>query len=275
VGIPDTPTRSADLVQAWSASADAVLELVGHLDDHELVAATDLPGWNVRDILAHLAHLESELAGEASTLADESEIPADARDDPFRAYTERGVAARRARTTTELIAELERAVHVLRQTLEADEPGDPPASFPRPGTTWEPLLRDRTLDYWMHEQDIRRAVGHPGGWDSPGAELTVRQFAAALPYVVGKKVRPPAGTTVAFTVTRPAGADEVTIAVGEDGRARVVDVGADDADVHLSMSVQDFVLACGGRRSPDQLDATVDGDAALGAAVLAAMSVTP
>ena len=275
VSTPDTSTALTSLVQAWSTSAEAVLELVRHLDDDELAAATDLPGWSVRDIVAHLAHLESELAGGDRVLAGDDAIPADALGDPFRAYTEKGVAARRDRPWSELLVELEEAVARLRATLAADPPPDPPASFPRPGTSWEPLLRDRTFDYWMHEQDIRRAVGRPGGWDSLGAEVTVRQFRAALPFVVGKKVRPPAGTAIAWTVTRPGGVDDVTITMGEDGRARPVEQSAADADVRVSMSVEDFVLACGGRRPPDELDATVDGDAALGQAVLAAMSVTP
>ena len=31
---------------------------------------------------------------------------------------------------------------------------------------WRTLLRNRPLDVWMHEQDVRRAVGRPGGMDT-------------------------------------------------------------------------------------------------------------
>ncbi len=263
------------LVEAWSASAETVLDLVTTLDEDQLATPTDLPGWTVRDILAHLAHLESELAGEPPVLADESQIPPDAIDDPFRAHTERGVAARRDRDTAELVAELRGAVDQLREVLAEPTPASPPTSFPRPGTTWEPLLRDRTFDYWMHEQDIRRAIGQPGGWDSPGALLSLGVLRAALPYVVGKKVAPPVGTTVAVTVHGPAWSDTAVVQVADDGRARPADGAAADADVRLDMSAETFVLAGGGRRDPDDLDITIEGDPGLGQQLVAALAVTP
>lgn len=272
-----TPSTSAlhSLVDAWSASAQAVLDLVQTLNEDDLDRATDLPGWTVRDIVAHLAHLESELAGREAVLASDDEIPEDARADPFRAYTEKGVAARRGRAWSELLVELEGAVATLRETLAVDPPPDPPASFPRPGTTWEPLLRDRTFDYWMHEQDIRRAVGRPGGWDSPGAAVTVRVLQAALPFVVGKKVRPTTGTTVGWVVRAPSRTDELVVRMDDDGRARPCDVPVAEADASLSMSLEDFVLVAGGRASPQSLGVDLSGDVDLAGRVLAAMSVTP
>lgn len=263
------------LVEAWSASASSVLDLLTTLSEDDFATATDLPGWTVRDIVAHLAHLESELAGGEPVLADESEIPADARDDAFRSYTERGVAARRSRSTAELLAELTSAVDRLRTTLDAPEPPAPPASFPRPGRTWEPLLRDRTFDFWMHEQDIRRALDREGGWDSPGALLSIATLRAAIPYVVGKKVRPPAGSTIAITIEGTDWADTVTVNVGDDGRAREVAAGAEAPDAGLTMTAQDFVLAGGGRRDPATLEVEVTGDTDLARRVLTSLAVTP
>ena len=52
----------------------------------------------------------------------------------------------------------------------------------------------------MHEQDIRRAIGRPGGYDSPVAAHVLRTFGRALPMVVGKRVAPPAGTIVRLDV---------------------------------------------------------------------------
>lgn len=271
----DTSAPPSDLVDAWSTSAQAVLDLLRTLADDDFSRPTDLPGWTVHDVVAHLAHLESELAGDEPALADEDAIPVDAKADAFRAYTERGVAARRDDLPAVLIDTLDDAVGRLRETLASSAPSGPPASFPRPGTTWAALLRDRVVDFWMHEQDVRRAVGRSGGWDSAGAALTIDTFRSALPFVIGKKVRPPAGTTVAFTVTEDDGTWQVAVAVGDDGRARPVDMAPDEAQVALKMPVEDFVLACGGRRDPDRLAIEVRGDADLGAAVAAAMPVTP
>jgi uncharacterized protein (TIGR03083 family) len=272
-----TPSTSAlrSLIDAWSASAQAVLDLVESLDEENLDLATDLPGWTVRDIVAHLAHLESELAGGDRVLASDDAIPADALGDPFRTYTEKGVAARRDRPWSELVVELEGAVARLRETLAANPPPDPPADFPRPGTSWEPLLRDRTVDYWMHEQDIRRAVQRPGGWDSPGAAVTLRVLQASLPFVVGKKVRPAVGTTVGWAVSTPSGTEDWVVRMEDDGRARPCEVTVADADASLSMSAEAFVLAGGGRAAPETLDVGLGGDVDLASRVLAAMTVTP
>lgn len=268
------PTDLSTLVEAWSQSAQAVIDLVGSLREPQMDAPTDLPGWTVRDIIAHLAHLESELAGEQPELAPLDAVPESARGNAFQAYTERGVAARRDRSTEALVTELTDAVARLRETLSTTPPPDPPASFPRPGRDWEPLLRDRCLDFWMHEQDIRRAIDQPGGWDSPGAWLTLSVFRAALPFVVGKRVRPAPGTVVSWVVQTPSGEQTTTVRMGEDGRARP-DETSGSPDVSLTMTVHDFVLACGGRRRPQALTVRIDGDRNLGEAVLDAMAVTP
>jgi len=272
---PDTSAPPRDLVEAWSSSAQAILDLMRTLSDDQFSLQTDLPGWTVHDVLAHLAHLESELAGDEPVLAAPDQVPADARGNAFRAYTERGVAARREESPAVLIEQLDDAVRRLRDTIGGDRPADPPASFPRPGTTWASLLNDRVVDYWMHEQDIRHAIGRAGGWDSPGSAVTVSGFFRALPFVVGRKVRPPAGTTVAWSVTDSSGTRSVTVEMGDDGRARPVDVAAEDADVELTMPVEDFVLACGGRRPPQRLAIEVRGDEELGSTVAVAMAVTP
>jgi len=76
-------------------------------------------------------------------------------------------------------------------------------------------------------------------------------------------------------VTGSSGTRSVTVEMGDDGRARPVEVPTEQADVALTMPVQDFVLACGGRRDPARLAIDVAGDDNLGSAVVAAMAVTP
>ncbi len=78
------------------------------------------------------------------------------------------------------------------------------------------LLSNRPVDVWMHEQDIRRAIGRPGGYSSPAAAHVMGVFGQALPMVVGKRVAPPVGTTVTLEV--PDAGVGWTVRVGEDGR---------------------------------------------------------
>jgi uncharacterized protein (TIGR03083 family) len=272
------------LVSAWRESVDRVLALAGDLRSEALGRPTDLPGWSVQDVLAHLAAIECDLAGlpgasSGPTSPPRVEGPARVTD-PFTAYTEAGVQARRGRPIGELLEELRTAVEArtaqLRQAPPTDPTGAPPRTPGGIGWDWRTLLRNRAVDVWMHEQDVRRAVGRPGGLDSAGAAVTLGSFAAAIPYVVGKRVAPPAGTIVGLAVDGPVPISGA-VRVGADGRAALLPgptVPA-DADAVLRMSGETFAILCGGRRPPEAVDIEVRGDAELARRVAGAMAVTP
>ncbi len=285
--MPDEDAASGllTLVGAWWQSTASVLALVDGLPEDQAERPTDLSGWNVRDVLAHLGALEHDLTGADPLLSPIEAIPPDAVEDPFRAYTERGVAARRGWPLPEVLAELREAAALRHDRLLADPPVDPDAPAPSPpGTSWGwgRLLHNRVVDMWMHEQDIRRALGRPGGWDSAGAAVCVAMARSSLPFVLGKRLRPGAGTVVRWRWHGPM-AGERTVAVGEDGRARVLDEAppAESGDhgvpplTTLTLSTEDLLIATGGRRAPDRLDVEVSGDADLARALLAAMAITP
>ena len=136
--------------------------------------------------------------------------------------------------------------------------------------TWEVALRNRVIDLWSHEQDIRRATGLPGGLDALGAHVTSATFAAALPYVLGRKAGAPAGSVVRWVVTGPVPLD-TTIGVGDDGRARPTDAVP---DATVRMDTEAFTVLGAGRRTPDAVDVEIEGDRELAERVLRAMAVT-
>lgn len=256
-------------VDAWRHSIQATLELTDEVADHEWMLSTDLPGWDVHDVVAHLAHLEAVLAGQTP----DTEVDATA-SGVLSTYTEAGVQERRGMSPTDVVAELRAAV-AAREAALVDLPTDPKTPADRtPGAapwTWEVLLRNRAIDAWCHEQDIRRTLERPGNLDAPGAHVTTRTFAAAMPFVLGKKVAPAAGTSVTWEITGPV---EITVgaAIGADGRA--TPERADSPDVTLRMGSEDFCILGAGRRRPEAVGVTVDGDETLAARVLAAMAVT-
>ena len=265
--------RLAQLVEIWHRACNDFVALARGIPREQWDLPTDLDGWTVKDIVAHTAHLEAVLAG---TPEETVEVP----DAPhvkglMGYYTEQGVIARRDRDMESLVDEIERAVATRYAALEAEPPTDPAAAPPRTpgGAPWDnqTLLSNRPLDVWVHEQDIRRAIGRPGGYDSPVATHVVHVFGRALPMVVGKRVAPPAGTTVCLAV--PDAGLRSTVRVGDDGRASQVDDQTPATTVTLSP--QDFVVLCGGRRPPDSAQARIEGDEDLGRRVLAAMAVTP
>lgn len=257
-------------VRAWLESATSINALLSTLDESAWSMSTDCPGWTVKDIVAHLAHLENELVtGEAGT-ADPLVT------DMLSSYTEAGVDARRGHTADVLCSQFADAVAVREQKLQT-LPDDPQSPAPvTPGGiswSWDTLLRNRAIDVWVHEQDIRRAVGKPGGLDSAGAHVTTTTFKMAMPFVIGKKVRPAPGATVGWHVTGAVPFD-LLVAVGEDGRAKAVESIDGEPQAMLTMSSESFTVLGAGRRAADQLDVTIDGDHELATAVLSSMAVT-
>ena len=268
--------RLAGYVDTWTHAVDDVVLLLRDLTEEDWTRPTDLAGWDVRAVAAHLAHLESDLCGVEQTEVDVPEL--EHLTAPSARYTETGRIAREPLSSQEIVEELVIAVRARSAELRSDPPTDGSALPPiTPGGVpwdWETMLRNRPLDIWMHEQDIRRAVGRPGGMNSAAAKHTVRVLTMGFPFVVGKRVAPPAGTTVVLDVT---GIHPVHLAleINEQGRAVPSMSAPEHPTVSLQMDVETFVLLAGGRRAPDELPVIVTGDRQLGKRILASMGVTP
>jgi uncharacterized protein (TIGR03083 family) len=254
-------------VEAWKQTADTIVELVPTLTPEQVATPTDLPGWDVHDVVAHLAHLEEVVNGEPEPATEIAVVAA--------SYTTTGVDERRDVPVADLVASLEREVatryaFLTSQRLDLTEPAPvTPGGVP---WTWETLLRNRAVDLWVHEQDIRRAVDVPGSLGSLGAQVTTHTFAAGMGFVLGKKVQAEPGTVVRWLVE---GAVPLTIElqVGDDGRARRA-AATTSADVTLDMTSETFAVLAAGRRTPDQVEVRYAGDGDLAARVLAAMTLT-
>jgi uncharacterized protein (TIGR03083 family) len=268
--------RLAGYVDTWRSSVDDFVALLRLLDDADWERPTDLPGWDVRAVAAHIAHLESELAGFAQTPVEVPEL--EHIRSAMSRYTERGPLARASWEPAAIVDEIERAVQAreeeLRQSPPTDGAGAPPRTPGDAGWDWETLLRNRPLDVWMHEQDVRRAVGRPGGMTSAGAVHTAMVLTMSLGYSVGKRVAPPAGTTVLLDVT---GVHPIHLAVevGDDGRASVMSTEPVQPTVALRMDLESFTVLGGGRRPPSGLPVQIEGDRELGERVLSALAITP
>lgn len=269
--------RLAGLVAVWWEAVDSFTRVLEHVGDGEWSAPTDLPGWDVHAVAAHTAHLEALLAGRPHEEVEVGDAP-HARGMMGR-FTEQGVVVRRAEDGDALISEIREATTARHTQLLADPPTDPsapaPGVFGAIGWTTGLLLRNRPLDVWMHEQDVRRALGRPGNLDSAAAIHSADYLMESLPFVVAKRAGAPAGSVVRLEV---AGHAPVTAVVGEDGRGRAATGEGDEGvapTVTLAMDRETFVVLAGGRREAAPGDVRVSGDADLGARVLAAMGVTP
>ena len=266
--------RLAGYVEVWWQAVEDFTALLEETPAALWSTPTDLPGWDVHAVAAHTAHLEGVLAG-----ASEESIDVGAPDHArslMGLYTEQGVVARRDRTPDELITEIRRSATIRKTALLADPPTDaaakPDRIFGGIGWDWNTLLRNRPLDVWMHEQDVRRALGRPGGLDSPAAAHTAAYLVESMGYVLAKRVGAAPGTTLVVDV---AGQPVSAFAVGEDGRGTLLPGPPAEPTVSLAMDRETFVLLAGGRREPADGAVTVTGDSDLAARVLDLLAVTP
>lgn len=255
------PEPVVDLLAAEWSALDA---LCSALDAEEWSRPTDCPGWTVQDQLAHLVGTESMLAGDPT--------PPDA-GDPTHVHNEIGraneawVASMRALPPGEVLARF-RAVTARRlEQLRAGGPELFDALGPSPvgRVPYREFMAVRVMDHWVHEQDIRRAVGRPGHRSGPVVEHALARFEPAMAFVVGKKAAAPDGTSVRFDLGGEA--PRTIDVVVRDGRAVLAEAPSSPT-VTLRLDVETWwCLALGRRDGPDARTTgavVVEGDIALG-----------
>lgn len=274
----DSEPTPTELIGIWQEALDDVGALGRRLDDSDWDSPTACPGWTVADVVAHLIDIESLLAGRPRPdhEPDWSSLPHAEGD--FSRFTEVGVDHRRGASAPMLLAELSEVTAERRAQLDHLREGEQVIGPMGNPTTADRLLRMRCLDIWVHEQDIRLAVGIDGGWDSRPAQIVFQQIVRSLPYVWARTVGAPVGATARIAVSGPGITGTAAVTVVEPGRGEVVhDAGG--ATVALELSWPDLVSLSAGRvRSDDpalRSRIVASGDAALIEALLPALSITP
>ncbi len=250
---PGTPagalTEQDRLIALLRATWSSTAALLAQLSDDEW-SRPALPGWDVHDVVAHLVGTERMLTGATSP----PDLPADQASghlhNDIGRVNERWVVALRERTHAELMADFEDVTTERLAALEAmDADGfDAPSWTPVGQATYGRFMEVRVFDCWMHEQDVRAAVGRPGDEDGPVAEQSLAEVVGSLGYVVGKRVGVPDGSSVTIHLTGPIHRD---LHVLVDGRARVVESLDGPATASVSLSSTLFTRLAGGRVDPE------------------------
>lgn len=263
----------AKLRDVWTSLTD----LAAELDDADWDRPTDCPGWSVRDQLAHLLAFEWQLAGRPTTLEELTEVPAYVHNDIGKA-NERAVRQWRKVPIERLVAAWREIVDERLAQIAAFSEADLAADSWTPlgpGTVLD-LLQVRILDHWVHEQDIRRAVGRPGHESGPAAEHTIDRMLAGVPMVVGKRAAAPEGASVVIELTGPV-QREVAVTV-RDGRAKPSERPADPtAAIYLDSTT--YAELAAGRTDPEPTITegriTWTGDDALARKIATSLNIMP
>ena len=270
--IPKDRTVAA-LGEVWASLGD----LLGELSDDEWLLPSPLPGWSVQDNVAHIVGTEAMLAGEPGPNVEiDRDANAHVRND-IGAFNEQWVESMRPMPPNEVLSRFRELTGARLATLEAmsDDEWNAESFTPAGKDTSGRFMQIRVFDCWLHEQDIRDAVGRPGHETGLAVEVVLDEMATALGYVVGKKAGAAPGESVTFALTDGGVVvRELHVEVGE--RAAVVPALSGPPTVVLTRPVGVMTRRCAGRvGAGDLLDqVTIDGDLALASRILENQSYT-
>lgn len=244
----------------------ATSALGARLTDGDWRRPTECPLWTVGDIYAHLAAVEGWMAA--------GHLPLET--DDFQSWLDADVAARRSEPREAVLAELAEVCRIREKQLDdLPDPDSPAVHIWGEPTTFLGLLAVRVLDCWVHEQDIRRAVGQPGGLGSPGARVARDGFVEALPRIVARRVKAPPGSTIRLTVVGEVGLD-VAVEMNGSGRGKLISARqVDRPTAHVTIEWESYARLSCGRGLRSEHHAWLAGDRGLAEKLLDHLAITP
>ena len=270
--IPKDRTVAA-LDEVWSS----ITELLVGLDDEQWSVASPLPGWDVQDNVAHIVGTEAMLLGveHPDVEIDRDELPHVQND--IGVFNEVWVQHLRTKQPNEVLSVFEEYTGARLAALaemSIDE-WNAESFTPAGMDTYGRFMQIRVFDCWLHEQDIRDAVGVPGHENGLAVEVTLDEMATAMGFVVGKRAGASEGQSVTFELTDD-GTVVRTIHVSVDGRAAVVESLPGPASAVLQLPVGVMMRLCAGRVALADLAGTSmrRGDLDLGERVLGSLNYT-
>lgn len=236
----------AGLFAVW----DDIDALLAGLSEAQWRAPSPLPGWDVKALVAHMIGTESFLTGIDAPQPDIDVSALEHVRNDIGVMNECWVRHLSAHADADVLESFRAITDDRRTALTnlSDQEWDAVTMTPMGPDTYGRFMRIRVFDCWMHEQDIRLALGRPPSDDElagPAPSLAVDEIAAAMGYVVGKLAKAPEGSRVQFELTGPLAR---TVRVSVDGRAAVVDdFAGQEPTATIRLDGLQFTRLAGGR----------------------------
>ena len=275
VGFVATIVDKQATVELLRSEYRALGELCAPLTEQQWDTPTCLPGWTVRDALSHVIGAEAMLLGEPVPAVDISQLTHMA--NPIAEANEIWVEALRGTPGAAMISRLDDVTGRRLALLDAmtQEEFDAPSWTPAGrDETYGRFMRIRHYDCYLHEQDIRIALGLAPRESVDDLASALDEVATGLGYIVGRRAGMPDGSRVRIDLTGPV---ERTYLVQVDGRAAVVDALDSDPTVGIELSAMRYLRLTGGRHDQGvdpESGVTFTGDRDLGARLVASMAFT-
>jgi uncharacterized protein (TIGR03083 family) len=267
---------AGELVDELASTWRSIHAVAESLRPEQWASATDLPGWTVQDLVSHMASIEAALLGRAEP---EHRAPAGGHvRNPLGEWNEQRVDRRRSWSPQAVLAEFDETTAERETVLRAYGEHELMETVASPLGPMElrRFLQTRLLDSWLHEQEMRRAVGLPESLDTAAAARVLDLVLAGLPRAVAKAGL---GDGESARVVVTGAQQRRATAMVRDGRGVAVDDDGTERRVTITGATGPFLRAATGRVAParalDEGDVRADGDPELAERVLLRLNVMP
>jgi len=262
VGDDGLVTVSKDeIVRSVKAERRATLGLLRTLEPDRFDASTALPGWRIREVVAHLITVDKATVTGTNLLVVFTSM------ERLERWNEGQVPKWAGRPVSDLLVGLERWGRRFARFV-----GSLPAPMyrmrmPNPwGRVGGMMVWVRAYDEWVHRQDIRRALGMP---DEDTDLASVSEFLlTCMATVTLREIGARPGRVAISIQGAPVAEWVYDLSSGTGGP-----LGASDADARIVAPAAAFIMAAAGRDSFDELRAngtlTLEGDETLANVYLA------
>jgi uncharacterized protein (TIGR03083 family) len=265
---------SQEFVDRMETVWRSIADLCADFTQQQWSTPTECPGWSVQDQVSHLVGSECRLLGRPAPEHEPSDT-SHVRNEVGQS-NEVLVDYRRQFNGADILTEFNEItgerLAILRAMSDADFAAE--ADNPLGRGPYTDLLAIRIYDAWVHEQDIRRALGLPGHLSGPVAAHAYGRTELAMPFVVGRKVKPDDGTTVVFDITGEVGG-AIALSMA-DGRAHRMAAAPASPTVQLTMGLEPFNALGTGRWTAEKALAdgsvVIAGDRGLGERIVEEMN---
>ena len=240
-----------DLAAASDATWAEVTALIRSLQPEDWNRPTPCVGWSVKDVLAHLGHVEGMLVHQF----DQPEPPSNwaGEGSPLDQVTGQGVAARRPWSPAQVVDEIERAAEATRVLLsQPDLDWQQPSLTPVGMAPRHVAVEMRVNDIYVHLCDIRIAIGQQidatkgRSGERLGREVAVGRAVRLTPWAWAKKVGATDGQRLRLSLTGLAGVEQDVVM--REGKA-VVEPQEELPDALVTGAALAYLLAVSGRHA--------------------------
>lgn len=181
---------AVDVRSLFPMERAALLELLSTLSSRQWATATACPGWSVHDVVGHLTHdYLRRLSGHRDGHRRAGPAPGESLPAYIDRDNERFVAATRGLSPAVLVGILTTfgpQLDALWAGLDLAATGDLPvwwADPDAPAPAWLDVAREYT-EFWVHQQQIRDAVGRPGADRPELLSPVIDTFLRAMPHTL-------------------------------------------------------------------------------------------